>query len=352
MMDRIPADAELVLHIGAPKTGSSAIQRHCCLHAADLRAAGIHYPPHPLDANGVSGGHGELFGLLLGGQAASARRALACHLADARRAGCRLLLSAEGVFAQAAAIVPALPTPRFHIVCLLRHPLDAIASHHNQGIKRHFGTGPLAQAADALISGAHVNPALSGGALFDWLRTCGRDRMTVLPYIVNGQPVDALDRLAAVFGLPAPAGCRPINRSYTPAAAALRRMVNGLPEPLLVDFDERLDRALQAYSDASDTMPPQVADLLDAGQSAALERLFRPDVERLEAAFGIRLEVRGRAADRDQTGGSDTLAAVWRHVQRDARLAEAVRAAVAAARREGLAVEPLDDLARLVDVGA
>lgn len=37
----IPADARLILHIGAPKTGSSAVQRYCCEHAADLRRPGI-----------------------------------------------------------------------------------------------------------------------------------------------------------------------------------------------------------------------------------------------------------------------------------------------------------------------
>lgn len=351
MTDRIPADTELVLHIGAPKTGSSAIQRHCCLHAAALRDAGLHYPPHPLDANGVSGGHGELFGLLLGGQAAAARRALACHLADARRAGCRLVLSAEGIFAQAAAIVPALPTRRCHVVCLVRHPLDAIASHHNQGIKRHFGTGPLVQAAEALVTRAHVNPTLSGGALLDWLRSCGRERMTVLPYIVDGRPVDAVASFLAVFGLSAPPGSPPINRSYTPAAAALRRMVNGLPEPLLVAFDERLDRSLQAYSDARTTRRPTLADLVDEGHRAALEQLFRPDVERLEEAFGFRLEVRGRPGG-DLTGGDDTLAEVWGHVRQDAGLAAAVRAAVAAAQREERDVERLEELARIIAVDA
>lgn len=348
MIDRIPADAELILHIGAPKTGSSAIQRHCCLHAAALRAAGLHYPPHPLDANGVSSGHGELFGLLLGGQAAAARRALACHLADARRAGCRLVLSAEGIFAHAAAVVRNLPTRRFHVVCMLRHPLDAIASHHNQGIKRHFGTGPLSQAAEALISRAHVNPTLSGGALVEWLGSCGRERMTVLPFIVDGRPVDAVAGFLGLFGLPAPSDVRPINRSYTPAAAALRRMVNGLPEPVLEGFDERLDRSLQAYSDARATPRPDVADLVDERQLAALERLFQPDVERLEAAFGIRLEVRSRSAGGGQPDGGDTLDAVWRHVERDAPLAEAVRAAVAAAGCDGLGAEPLQELARLV----
>ncbi len=37
----IPAHARLILHIGAPKTGSSAVQRYGCEHAADLRRPGV-----------------------------------------------------------------------------------------------------------------------------------------------------------------------------------------------------------------------------------------------------------------------------------------------------------------------
>ena len=130
MTSLVPDDAELVLHIGGPKTGSSAIQRNFCLHAAELRAAGILYPEHPLDRNGISGGHGELFALLTGSQPASARRALAGHLAAARRDGCRLVLSAEGIFSQAARVCAALPTRSLHVVCLVRHPLDEIGRAH------------------------------------------------------------------------------------------------------------------------------------------------------------------------------------------------------------------------------
>lgn len=347
MTPAIPDGVELVLHIGGPKTGSSAIQRHCCTHAAALREAGLHYPAHSLDANGVSGGHGEIFALLRGGQQASARRALACHLSDSRRAGCRLVLSAEGVYPWAADVVPALPAQAFHIVCFLRHPLDAIASHHNQGIKRHFGTGPLSQAVDAIVSGAFVNPTLSGRVLLDWLRHCGRERMTVLPYVEEGEPVDAMGRFLGLFGLAAPALGASVNRSYTPAAAAFKRLVNALPETLLVGFDEALDRSLQGYSDARGVPQPMAADLLDPERLEALERHFRDDVELLEQTFGIRLEPRRR---RPAAGVAtdDTPSTVWGHVCRDESLAERVRAAVDMAVREELPVEGLGDLARLV----
>lgn len=348
MQAAIPADARLILHVGAPKTGSSAVQRHCCEHAADLRRQGLHYPLHPLDANGVSGGHGEQFALLLGGQAAAARRALACHLADARRAGCRLVLSAESVLPHAAAVVAALPTDRFHVVCFVRHPLDAIASHHNQGIKRHFGTGPLSQAAAAILTGVHPNPSLSGAVLFDWLAHCGRERMTVLPYVVNGRPIDTTTAFLELAGLVAPADrAAAVNRSYMPAAAAFKRLVNALPEALLAEVDAPLDAALQAYSDARPEPRPMLEHLVDPEQHAALERHFREDVERVEAAFGIQLECRRPAGPIAAAAVDDTVEAVWRHVARDGRLAGRLRDAVGSATNTP-GIEGLGELVRII----
>lgn len=345
----VPDDADLVLHIGGPKTGSSAIQRHCRLHAAELRAAGLHYPPHPLDSNGVSGGHGETFALLTGGQPSSARRALACHLADARRAGCRLVLSAEGVYPHAADVVAALPTRSFHVVCFLRHPLDAIASHHNQGIKRHYGTATLAQTVDEIVAGNIMTDALAGRAALDWLRCCGRRRMTGLPYVERGEPVDAVARFRALLGLAGPGSTPRINRGYTPAAAAFKRLVNALPETLLAGLDEDLDRTLQAYSDASSAPRPVAADLLDAERHDALERHYRADVAAVEQAFGRVLELRRRRSSSPPDAG-DTLAGVWRHVCLDGGgLADRVRAAVAAG--GGCGVESLAELAGIVATG-
>lgn len=326
----VPAAAELVLHIGAPKTGSSAIQRHCQRNASSLEAAGCHYPPHPLDANGVSGGHGEIFNPLFGGRPDTTRDVLAARFADAREAGRRLLISAESIFSFAAEVVGILPTDAFHVVCLLRHPVDAIASQHNQGIKRHFGTEPLSQAVEAILSGEIVSRSLSGEVLLDWLGCCGRERMTVLPYIENRMPIDATARFLEVLGLP-PAEAGPlVNRSYTPAAMALRRLVNSLERPIVAALDEDLDAVLQEYSDAHPAPRPTAADLLDAGQLAGLEAFFRDHVERLERAFGIRLERRGPGSAGSAPGG-DSVEEVWRFLERHPPLAERLRAALATA---------------------
>lgn len=344
-----PATAELVLHVGAPKTGSSAVQRHFCAHAEEIGRLGVHYPPHPLDPNGVSGGHGELTTLLLTGHAPEVGRRVRTHLADARRAGRRLFLSAESFMPHARSLSLAVPQRRTHVVCIVRHPLDALASHYNQGVKRHFGRGPLRQAVKVVLSGELPNPSLSGAALFDWLDRFGRERMTVVPYVEQGVAIDATATMLALLGLPPAPGEPAVNRSYTPAAVEFKRLVNGLPPDVLLPFDASLDASLQAYSDARPAVRPVLEEILDADEVAALERHFQPDVDRIAETFGITID-RLRAPPRDAAspGPADSLAVVWEHVAGDASLAATVRDAVAAAMAAGAADEGIAALARIV----
>lgn len=343
MSSLIPDDAELILHIGAPKTGTSAVQRHFHAQAEVLRRHGLHYPRHGLDANGVSGGHADLVALVLGAGPAAGRRALVRHLADARRAGCRLLLSAESTFLHPAAIVAALPTPRFHVVALARHPLDAVVSHHNQGVKRHRTRRPLRRLAAAIVAAHEPLRSLSGEPLLEWRDRCGRERVTVLPYVVAGETVDATALLRAVVGLPTMARPRPVNTSYPPAALELKRLVNLVPAELLGNLDEALDLRLQAFADARGRPAPTLDDLLDADSCAALEGVFQPAVARVEAAFGIRL---GRRAPVATSPG--TPADAWSELALERPLAEQLRAAVAAALAAGATAPGLHELARII----
>ena len=343
-----PATAELVLHVGAPKTGSSAVQRHFCTHAEELGRLGVHYPPHPLDANGVSGGHGELTTLLLTGHAPEVGRRVRSHLADARRAGRRLFLSAESFLPHARGLSLAVPRRRTHVVCIIRHPLDALASHYNQGVKRHFGKGPLRQAVKVVLSGQLPNPTLSGTALFDWLERFGRERMTVVPYVAHGKAIDATATMLALLGLPPAPGEPAVNRSYTPAAIEFKRLVNGLPPEVLLPFDASSDASLQAYSDVRPADRPALEELLDEDEVAALERHFQPDVDRIAETFGITIDrLRPVPTAAVRPGGADSLAVVWEHVAGDPVLAAAVRDAVVAA--SGDAGASIEALARIIE---
>ncbi|MFM8734922.1 MAG: hypothetical protein ACKOC8_07005 [Pirellulales bacterium] len=327
MTPPVGVDAELILHVGAPKTGSSAAQRHFCSQAAVLRRHGIHYPPHRLDTNGVSGGHGDLLARALAAPARAGRRLLGRHLADARRSGCRLLLSAEAAFLQPHAVTAILPTPRFHVVCLLRHPLDAVVSHHNQGVKRHRSRRPLWRLARAIL--AHRDPvrSLVGDPLLAWLVAAGAERLAVLPYVVAGTTVDTVALLRGWLGLPAAALPTTVNSSYTPGALEFRRLVNHLPPDLIEPIDADLDRWLQAYSDARPAWRPALEDLVDADVSRALDDHFRPAVEQVEKAFRLRLD---RRRHRTRLGHADTPADVWKCLATASDLATSIGRAVVA----------------------
>ncbi len=345
----IPATAELVLHIGGPKTGSSAVQRMFCEQAAALRRQGVHYPPHPLDTNGVSGGHGELITKLTTAGGAAGRDELGSWLTDARRAGCRLLLSAENAWEHAAAIADAVRTRRFHVVCFVRHPLDALASHHNQGVKRHAGRATIVQATRAVLENRVPTESLSGDVLFQWLSVCGRERMTLLPYIESGRPVDAPARLARLLGVECGQPVRPgVNRSYTPAAIEFKRLVNHLPPGAILPLDAPLDLRLQQYSDNSPVAGPGLRELVGDEMYGALERHFQPVVERLTAVFGIRLECR----DAEPATAVDSPELVWRFVSEDHRLASGLRAATATALAAESPSSSLRALARIVAVAS
>ncbi len=47
----------IIIHIGPPKTGTSAIQKWLKDHTDDLKQCGVYYPEHLEDSNGVSSGN-------------------------------------------------------------------------------------------------------------------------------------------------------------------------------------------------------------------------------------------------------------------------------------------------------
>ncbi|APD95381.1 hypothetical protein BM523_16045 [Alteromonas mediterranea] len=129
---------KIVLHIGPPKTGSSAIQHWCALNHANLKSSGIFYPLHDLDANGVSSGNimsvfirNEFTGELEFSEAKMSKA-----LDDAAIAGAEiLLLSSEFFFKKVDELAVNLPTAEF--VAYIRFELDKLVSNYNQSVKRH-----------------------------------------------------------------------------------------------------------------------------------------------------------------------------------------------------------------------
>ena len=87
---------DIIIHIGAPKTGSSSIQKVFNDRSSDLLSQGFYYPEHVVDSNGISGGHWEITNHLRSGNLVAARELFVDHLDKARALNSKLLLSAEG----------------------------------------------------------------------------------------------------------------------------------------------------------------------------------------------------------------------------------------------------------------
>lgn len=252
----------ILIHVGPGKTGSSALQQWLTTHCAELRAAGVLYPPHDLDENGVSSGNREAL-MDMQPVEASFRHVVSAEKAAALRAaldasGCHtLLLSSEFFFPAIVDIQKAFPEAEF--VVYVRNPIELLESNYNQTVKRHDETKPF------------VPPQQLRVGLFAQLQRLLRakppPRLIVRPYgsalFAGGNIVsDLLHVLDLPRGEAAP---QRVNASYTLDALEFKRHANHFS---LGPLQPIIDRALQAYrvgAQEYSLVPPETyATLRDA----------------------------------------------------------------------------------------
>jgi len=258
---------DVVLHIGAPKCGSSAIQRFCVSRREALLQHGYYYPEHSLDVNGVSGGHTQVAGALVNGKRDQARTAFRRFLEEARTHDACLLLSAEALYGQHAALAEFCDGVTVRIVGFLRNPVEYLLANHNQGIKRHMSTQRLGEAVSEFLH--RPTGHLVGVPLLMWADAFGDENCTFIPYrspsnggaMVERQFLNALglERKAATLlqGIEGQT-----NRSYVRTALELKRLLNTVLEALPEQCAHEVDWSLQGYSDrALDEFPYSMSDL-------------------------------------------------------------------------------------------
>lgn len=284
---------DVVIHIGAPKTGSSAIQRFCIKNRRALRDAGYYYPKHAVDKNGVSGGHSILAGLLRREKVGLAKLYFRYLLLKARLQGKTLLLSSEGFCRSAARFAPLLEGLNVWVVGWFRHPIEAFVSNYNQSIKRHFRTETIASLFDGM-SPRRRPPHLSGKRLHRWADVVGDERCTFIPYLKptgvdDEQPIE--ERWLQVIGV-APEqfanfafDAKRVNRSYVPDALELKRLLN-----VVLSADDRatsraIDWALQDYSDQQEEDAVELGVHLEPEHVKRLSHIFSRANRRLVERF-------------------------------------------------------------------
>ncbi|MGP7735217.1 hypothetical protein [Oceanimonas smirnovii] len=260
----------VVIHIGSPKCGSSAIQRFCIKNKERLLELGYYYPEHSLDSNGVSGGHTQVAGALIKSDIELARKNLNAWLSEAKARNATLLLSAEAFYGQHNAVAELCEDVNVTVIAFLRHPVDYLLANHNQGIKRHMETRRLSELLPVQLS--QQTGHLAGLPLLHWADKFGDDNCIFMPYqspSAGGTPIELQFLMAAGMSEKNSKALtskldKITNRSYVKSALELKRLLNTVLPELPAQHAHEIDWALQSYSDnATDEHAFTQADLGD-----------------------------------------------------------------------------------------
>lgn len=300
----LPERARL-LHIGVPKTGTTALQQAAATNRDALLRHGVRYP-----GSGTS--HRHEFAALMGRDTIwtakgpayptpAAWKTLMAEMAgDPER---RIFLSHEYAAAatdeQAARFLDELG-PRIHVVIGVRNYPELLTSRWQQYVK-----SGLALSFDDWLAGVLSDPPLADvtpgfhansdqGAIVErWCRVVGTERVTVV-VTDKGRPLALPSAVGALLGVPADLlhlsrPSRSTNRSLSLAEAELIRGLNAVARK-----DPRL------WSRHQDLVRSGVVRRLQAG------RRPRPDEQLLRLptwAASVALEVGGRHAEQIASSG-------------------------------------------------
>lgn len=293
------SDLDVVIHIGAPKTGSSAIQRFCINNRSLLLEYGFYYPKHSLDRNGISGGHQSVLAkFLIDKNQEEAKHRFCKLLRRAKRQNACLLLSAEGFYGQADMFAPLLDGLNIKVIGWFRSPIDSFISNYNQAVKRHFSKKRLADVCDGLFP-LQAAPHFTGDYLIRWAEVVGAVNCNFMPYghAFKQGHASIEKQWLSTLGLSSKAikkfniSDARVNRSYTPEALELKRLLNQVLDESIAPICHRIDWALQHYSDQSEHPDTPIEQLLSEDNIIRLnEYFFTSDLE-LTTLFPVLKEV-------------------------------------------------------------
>lgn len=286
-------DYDVVIHIGAPKTGSSAIQKFCLENRKKLLKEGFYYPKHAVDVNGISGGHAIVSAPLLQGNMEEAKKNFEKLLKEAKSRNAILLLSSEGVYRFSAQFSELTEGLSVKVIGFFRDPLESIFSNYNQSVKRHFSKEKLSGFCKRIIKSGNNN--LSGANLLSWADVFGDNQCCFQVYTREGiSSVPVEKAFLRAIGVHSPRidsfsvdGVR-VNKSYTQSALELKRLLNYVLTEEARELNSEIDWFLQRYSDHSEERYPGISELLDFQAVEALCDTFEPSNKALKERFGWR----------------------------------------------------------------
>lgn len=282
---------DVILHIGAPKTGSSALQNFFLKNREQLASAGYYYPEHGFDVNGISGGHSRLGISLRDKQEALAARTFKEFIDEAKSQNKVLLLSSESYYSHPAAIKRLMDGFNCRIVCFFRDPSEFVVSIYNQSVKRHYNAIKLEQYCKHILKVGH-NQA-SGMLIYTWVEHFGMENISVLEYRKPKFADTCLEKIfLAELGVDSNQqtefeyNTKPINRAYNESVLEFKRRLNHVLDKDSKPQNNKIDHILQSISDVqSANKIDNVATRVLSETYALLDAKFKDSNEKIRNDF-------------------------------------------------------------------
>jgi len=239
----ISASKQVYIHVGPPKTGTSAIQSWLNNSIKELKAHGIFYPSHKFDKNGISSGNFEEIVTITGeGNRYFDDEKASVTLSKFTQSSYKtLLLSSEHFFYYLLWFFSRLPKSKF--IFYIRHPIASLESSFHQEVKRHGRTKNFTLPRDLgfynLLVISHLSRAF--GVEVEY-RYYGNETFE------GGTLFTDFARCFDSFIDP-PKSSKRLNTQYSAGALRLMRAANSVAEKALL---QELDLFLQKESEKVD----------------------------------------------------------------------------------------------------
>lgn len=230
----------VLIHIGPPKTGTSAIQYALHQNKALLQSNGVYYPEHEFGPNDISSGNMHMIlSLNDDGKWRLCPNKVETLLEEFEASSHEcLLLSSEYFFYVAIDIANYIPHAQF--IAYIRCPLETFESSYNQSVKRHMRTTRIEFGKNLHMTTLNI--------LSTAIDRIGDKRFILRSYLPSYFPeFSLLNDFCAAANLPLfSQSAVTKNKSYSYEALECKRWLNQFP---LHELDANVDQVLQAYED-------------------------------------------------------------------------------------------------------
>ncbi|GAB5380424.1 MAG: hypothetical protein Alis3KO_25640 [Aliiglaciecola sp.] len=232
-------DKSILIHVGPPKSGTSAIQFALNLHRNSLKSDGILYPEHEIGPNGISSGNlSVILDMNDDGKWVVSKSKLQSLMEAFEESKLqKLLLSSEYFFYLIPELAEVIPTAKF--IAYIRCPMETYESAYNQSVKRH-GRTQVAQFGKNL----HTTTL---DILQKSMEEVEKDRFVLRAYLpAHTEDFDLVEDFFKALSFNISLTDKHVtNTSYSYEALETKRWFNQFD---LGPLEKQLDQILQSYS--------------------------------------------------------------------------------------------------------